>query len=199
MIGSYVVTKLSAERSVSFDHGLDGSVAEDCYFSMIAYKKGFTFDFIEGEMWEKSPFTIKDFIQQRKRWMQGIFLVVHSHSIPLQNKIFLALSLYAWLTMPLSTTNLVFASLYPLPPTSWCNFLSTFVGAVSIYMYIFGVIKSFSLMRIGFIRYIFYLFGTIFTIPFNVIIENVAVLWGFVGKKHKFFIVQKQFTPAFNV
>ncbi|CAG2179116.1 unnamed protein product, partial [Oppiella nova] len=36
--GSYVVTKLSAERSVSFDHGLDGSVAEDCYFSMIAYK-----------------------------------------------------------------------------------------------------------------------------------------------------------------
>ena len=194
-----MVTKLSAERSVSFDHGLDGSVAEDCYFSMIAYKNGYTFDFIEGEMWEKSPFTIKDFLQQRKRWMQGIFLVVHSPAIPLQNKIFLALSLYAWLTMPLSTSNLIFASLYPLPSTSWCNFLSTFVGAVSIYMYIFGVMKSFSLKRIGFKRYFLCIFGAIFTIPFNVIIENVAVLWGFAGSKHKFYIVQKQMTPSFNV
>lgn len=197
--GSYVVSKLSAERFVSFDHGLDGSVAEDCYFSMIAYKNGFTFDFIEGEMWEKSPFTIKDFLQQRKRWMQGIFLVVHSNHIPLQNKIFLALSLYAWLTMPLSTSNLVLASIYPLPPTSWCNFLSTFVGAVSIYMYIFGVMKSFSLMRIGLKRYLLCIFATIFTIPFNVIIENVAVLWGFMGNKHKFYIVQKQLIPTFNV
>ncbi|CAG2114474.1 unnamed protein product [Medioppia subpectinata] len=197
--GSYVVTKLSAERSVSFDHGLDGSVAEDCYFSMIAYKNGYTFDFIEGEMWEKSPFTITDFLQQRKRWMQGIFLVVHSRAIPIQNKVFLALSLYAWLTMPLSTSNLVFASLYPLPSTSWCNFLSTFVGAVSIYMYLFGVMKSFSLSRIGVRRYLLCLLGAIFTIPFNIVIENIAVLWGFLGKKHKFYIVQKQVLPTYNI
>lgn len=193
------MSKLKAERLVSYDHGLDGSIAEDCYFSMIAYKNGFTFNFIEGEMWEKSPFTIRDFLQQRKRWMQGIFLVVHSPNIPLQNKLFLAMSLYAWMTMPLSTTNLIFASMYPLPPTAWCNFLSTFVGAVSIYMYVFGVIKSFSLVRIGFKRYVLCLVGAIFTIPFNVIIENVAVLWGFFGKKHKFFVVQKQVTPPFVV
>ena len=46
--GSYVVTRFKAEKDVTFDHGLDGSVAEDCYFSMIAYKKGYTFDFVEG-------------------------------------------------------------------------------------------------------------------------------------------------------
>lgn len=55
---------------MSYDHGLEGSIAEDCFFSMVAMKHGFTFDFIEGEMHEKSPFTMWDFLQQRKRWLQ---------------------------------------------------------------------------------------------------------------------------------
>ena len=40
---------------------------------MVAMDNGHTFDFIEGEMLEKSPFTFKDFFKQRKRWMQGEF------------------------------------------------------------------------------------------------------------------------------
>jgi Glycosyltransferases, probably involved in cell wall biogenesis len=63
--------QVSAEKQVSFDNGLDGSVAEDCYFAMLAYKQGFSFNFVEGEMWEKSPFSLWDFVQQRKRWLQG--------------------------------------------------------------------------------------------------------------------------------
>uniref|UniRef100_V5GLU3 Putative beta-14-mannosyltransferase egh n=1 Tax=Ixodes ricinus TaxID=34613 RepID=V5GLU3_IXORI len=85
--GSYVVARAGAERRVSFDHGLDGSVAEDCFFSMVAFREGYTFDFIPGEMWEKSPFSFWDFLQQRKRWMQGIFLVVHSGAIPIRHKL----------------------------------------------------------------------------------------------------------------
>jgi egghead protein (zeste-white 4 protein) len=61
-----------AERKISFDNGPDGSVAEDCFFGMKAYAQGYSFNFIEGEMWEKSPFTMWDFLQQRKRWMQVI-------------------------------------------------------------------------------------------------------------------------------
>ena len=48
---------------------------------MMAYKEGYRFSWIEGEMWEKSPFTIWDFLQQRKRWIQGIYLVVHSNLV----------------------------------------------------------------------------------------------------------------------
>jgi beta-1,4-mannosyltransferase len=62
--------QLQAEREVSFDNGIDGSVAEDCFFAMRAFSKGYTFNFIEGEMYEKSPFTMLDFLQQRKRWLQ---------------------------------------------------------------------------------------------------------------------------------
>lgn len=41
--------KVAAERNVSYDHGMEGSIAEDCFFSMIAMKHGYTFDFIEGQ------------------------------------------------------------------------------------------------------------------------------------------------------
>lgn len=47
--GSFVVTQVAAERNVSYDHGMEGSIAEDCFFSMIAMKHGYTFDFIEGQ------------------------------------------------------------------------------------------------------------------------------------------------------
>lgn len=98
--GSFVVSRAGAERQVTFDHGMEGSIAEDCFFSMIAFRDGYTFDFVEGEMFEKSPFTFWDFLQQRKRWLQGIYLTVHSKHIPWRYKTFLALSLYAWATMP---------------------------------------------------------------------------------------------------
>ncbi|KAK2706994.1 hypothetical protein QYM36_014874 [Artemia franciscana] len=70
MKGSYVVSQVGAEKLVSFNHGPDGSIAEDCFFSIVAASKGYSFDFIEGEMWEQSPFTVKDFLEQRKRWLQ---------------------------------------------------------------------------------------------------------------------------------
>lgn len=59
-------------------------------------------------MLEKSPFTFWDFLQQRKRWIQGIYLTVHSKFIPLKYKFFLASSLYAWATMPLTSLQVKF-------------------------------------------------------------------------------------------
>lgn len=193
MKGSYVVTQMVAEREVSFNNGLDGSVAEDCFFAMKAFSQGYTFNFIDGEMWEKSPFTLWDFVQQRKRWLQGILLVVHSKAIPLKKKLLLGISCYSWVTMPLSTSNIILAGLCPMTCPPPVDFLCAFVGAVNIYMYIFGVIKSFSLYRFGITRFLLCLCGVLSTIPFNLIIENVAVIWGLFGKKHKFYVVKKEY------
>ena len=93
--------QVGAEKKVSFDWGLAGSKAEDCYFGMIALDRGYTFDFIQGEMHEKSPFTFVDFIKQRKRWIQGFYLVCTSPMIPVRSKVLLTMSLgikthYEW-------------------------------------------------------------------------------------------------------
>ncbi|XP_050672676.1 beta-1,4-mannosyltransferase egh-like [Leptidea sinapis] len=190
--GSYVVTQVAAEKKVSFDNGLDGSVAEDCYFGIKAYKEGYSFNFIEGEMWEKSPFTLWDYIQQRKRWIQGILLVVHSKELPLYNKIFLAISCYSWVSLPFSTSNLVLAGLCPIPCPYFLDVIVGFIGAVSVYMYIYGAMKSFPLYRYGPLKFCIFIGCTLATLSFNIFVENVAVIWGILGKKHKFYIVNKE-------
>ena len=189
--GSFVCCRLGAERAVSFDNGPDGSVAEDCFFSMVAFSKGYSFDFIEGALWEKSPFTVADLLQQRKRWLQGIFLVVHSPRIPTKYKMWLACSLYAWATMPLATSNLFLAPRFPLPCPQMFNIIVAAIGAFNLYMYIFGVLKSFSIKRQGPFKFLMCLALVFVAIPLNIFVENVAVVWGLLGEKYKFYIVKK--------
>lgn len=177
---------------MSFDNGPDGSVAEDCFFAMKAFYQGYSFNFIEGEMWEKSPFTLWDFMQQRKRWLQGILLVVHSKELPRLYKVFLTLSCYSWVTMPLSSSNIVLAKLCPIPCPHAVDLICGFIGAVNIYMYIFGVMKSFSINRFGPFKFVLFIAGALATIPLNIVIENIAVIWGVLGKKHKFYVVNKE-------
>lgn len=128
--------QVSAERQVSFDNGLDGSVAEDCYFAMRALTEGFSFAFIEGEMWEKSPFSVWDFIQQRKRWLQGILLVVHSRGVPLRTKWLLAVACYSWVSLPLVTSKVVLAALFPLPCPATMNMLFAFIGTICFFSFL---------------------------------------------------------------
>lgn len=189
--GSYVVTRYEAEKDVSFDHGPDGSVAEDCYFSMIAYMKGYTFDFIQGEMLEKSPFSMMDLIRQRKRWLQGIWLTVHSSKIPLRVKIILAMSHYAWLVLPITTLSFITAFVFPTPNSLIISSVGSFCFAVAFYMYIFGILKSFDLKRTGRTMLFVYLIMQVFMLFISIVIENVAVIWGLIGSKHNFYIVQK--------
>lgn len=118
-------------------------------------------------------------------------LVVHSKDIPWQTKIFLAFSVYSTATLPLSTTNLFVAVMYPIPCPLWLDLILTFSGALGFYMYMFGVAKSFPRQRLGWLKYLACIIGVLLLIPVFVILENTAVLWGLLGKKHKFHVVEK--------
>lgn len=196
--GSFIVAQVGAERNVSFEGGVNGSIAEDCYFAMRAYMEGYSFSFVDGEMWEKSPFSIWDFIQQRKRWIQGISLVVHAPEIPLRYKFWIGVSLYAWISMPLSCSNLILGALFPIPTPFFLDLLCSFIGAVNIYMYLFGVIKSFSLYKFGVFRFIGCLFASVCIIPFTIMLENTAVILALFSNKKKFYIVKKEFKPLLS-
>ncbi|CAG2174548.1 unnamed protein product, partial [Oppiella nova] len=135
--GSYFVCRAEAERRLSFDHGMEGSIAEDCYFALNAYRCGHTFDWIEGRMCEESPFTVSDFIAQRKRWMQGIHLVVHSSGLPWGCKLWVAMSHYAWVTSILHKALIVVLYVKPHYCNYWMSGLSAFVNAVVFYVSVF--------------------------------------------------------------
>lgn len=189
--GSFVVTKMSCERTVSFDNGLSGSIAEDVYFALKATSMGYTFDWIEGEMWEKSPFNIMDFIQQRKRWIQGIYLVVHDPSLPIRSKIWLAFTLYSWLTAPFSFLNTFLFGLYPLPTSALYDFLACLIFTVNLYIYLIGSFKQFKIKRIGKVKFITCLILAPIALTFAIIAENIAIIWAMLGDKTKFYVVQK--------
>ncbi|CAF2754098.1 unnamed protein product [Rotaria sp. Silwood2] len=197
--GSFVVCRAQCEFEVTFDNGRAGSIAEDTYFAMLAMSKNKKFGWIEGEMWEKSPFTLGDFIKQRKRWLQGILLVVHERRLPIRVRIGLGIALYSWVTLPLTSLNVILTPLCPIPLHWTLNFLIGYVGAVNIYLYIIGAVRSFSLVRLGYAQFALRICGTLATIPFVVICEITAVLWGLFSDKGKFYIVDKQLGPMLNV
>uniref|UniRef100_A0A0K0F6R5 Beta-1,4-mannosyltransferase bre-3 n=2 Tax=Strongyloides TaxID=6247 RepID=A0A0K0F6R5_STRVS len=190
--GSYVVTKVGSEKKVTFDHGIEGSIAEDCFFSMVAMRDGYTFDYIEGEMNEKSPFNFWDLLQQRKRWLQGIYLTVHSSLIPWKTKLFLAMSLYAWITMPITSLNLLLCPMAPVPTFFLFDFLVTLIGSVNLYLYVYGAVKSFShKYRGSYFKIFLYIASAITVLPLNIVIENMASLMGTLASKDEFYVVKK--------
>lgn len=191
--GSYVVSKMGAERRITFDHGPDGSIAEDCFFSMIADRDGHTFDFIEGEMREKSAFTVFDFLQQRKRWFNGILLTVLSPKIPWRSKVFLSLSLCTWLLLPLTSLSVLLSNLCQVPTYWLLDFLSAYIWAVGLYMHMFGALKSFA-PRYQHRPWLFVLYaaGGLLAMPVNICIQNIAAVCGIFSRKYQFFVVKKE-------
>ena len=61
-------------------------------------------------------------------------------------------------------------------------------------MYIYGVFRSFSIRRVGIFKFLLLILSCIFVTPFRIVVENIAVVWGIVAEKHKFFVVKKALT-----
>jgi len=189
--GSYVICNAGAERKVTFDWGPDGSKAEDCFFGIVALDQGYSFDFIQGEMLEKSPFTFRDLFKQRKRWMQGIYLVCQSPLIPVKSKLILSISLASWLTMPLTTSNVFLSQMFPMSISPMVDFILSFLGGMGLYMYIFGYIKQFPIHRYSWIRSVLSVAEIFLASTLSIVVENLAVIsmWG--GDWYDFYIVEK--------
>lgn len=192
MKGSYVVTKVGAEKKVSFDNGLNGSIAEDAYFAIKAMDMGFTFDFIEGEMREKSPFSFSDFIKQRKRWMQGIYLVAFDSKLSINSRFWLALSIIAWITIPFATSNVFLGKIYPMKLWSIVDFSINFTGGMALYLYAFGFVKQHNIRRFSFLRLLFVIPELILASIVSIICEHIAVMTMWFGNWYEFYIVQKE-------
>lgn len=195
--GSYVVSNVGAERNVSFDFGIHGSIAEDCFFGLVAWNKGYSFDFIEGEMWERSPFSLTDYVKQRRRWVQGITLTLFSKDIPFKQKIGISFSLLSWITMPLTASNSVLAFLYPLPMPIVFHFLCAFMGGVMMFLFIIGALKSFNYKRTGLCKFLLICLASVLLLPCFVLTETCAVVYAFLTfSTIEFHTIKKECRPS---
>ncbi|XP_054158406.1 beta-1,4-mannosyltransferase egh-like [Oppia nitens] len=186
--GSYIVANSGAERSVTFDNnGPNGSVCEDIFMAFNAYRRGYTFDFIEGEMYEKSTFTVWDFIRQRKRWIQGLLLLIYTSNIEHRYLILLEIVHLSMFAMYIQLIDLI----YPVPTVYWCQLINRLTVSVVVYQQLFGTVIQFDWRQIGIKKFILCLVGSVLVIPFNYVCFLIVILYALLTKKHEFFVVQK--------
>ena len=192
MKGSYVVTKFEVEQDVTWDFGPEGSVAEDAWFGLRAIERGYTIDFIEGDMLEKSPFTFYDFIKQRQRWMQGLFLVAYSSPMKWRTKMFLLMSVSAWMITPLFTLLFILQKFILINPPGLIILIQRFLEVYIIYLQVVGYVRNF---RSTAQKYIFLLPNVLIGCLCNAVLENLATILAIKGlcsgSCYGFHVVQK--------
>ena len=191
--GSYIVMRHRIEKSIGFDLGPKGSIAEDCFFALKAWERGYIFEFIQGEMKENSPFTVLDFIKQRRRWFVGQLYTVLSRDISFQYKLGIILSLICSIFIPISLSNIALNFLFPIYKPLVMKVGIGFIGGVFTFMYAFGAFKSlagrdWSYKYLSFIC----LLNSVLIAPMASLLETFAVYWGITTfNARSFFVVKK--------
>ncbi|XP_050500106.1 beta-1,4-mannosyltransferase egh-like isoform X2 [Diabrotica virgifera virgifera] len=187
--GSFMVAQAGAERNVGFDHGVESSLSEDYFFGTQALIRGYSFDFIEGEMWEKSPFTFRDYIKQRARWLQGTYQYATSNRIPGRYKILAYIVFSVWVSVPILGINGILTSFMLTPYYPVCERSSLLLYIILLYFYFFGILHSFK--KFGFMRIILYFASFIIMLPIFLVLDSLAVFKVLFISTNTFQIVDK--------
>jgi len=91
--GSNLLLRADIEKSIGWD--FSNTCAEDSLFGYMAYKKyGGIFGWHGGVLEEQSPFTFRDFVKQRQRWIKGN--IENLNRLGLWEKAKTAYSLVSW-------------------------------------------------------------------------------------------------------
>lgn len=191
--GSFIVIPKGVEKHVSFDNGPEGSIAEDAFFALKASNLGYTFDWIEGELYEEASFTFMDLVQQRKRWVQGLSLVHNSPSIRRDlSSVFFKLVHYASLLMPIQFTGDLIFTLFPISFHRLDQILAHLNGLVLFYLLMIGLFHSFDFKRLSWFRRCAYILALVFIVRYWLLAESFAVIWAFLSKRDQFYVIKKQ-------
>ena len=85
---------------------------------------------------------------QRKRWMQGIYMVVFSNpSFKFKTRMCLMSAMIAWLCLPICTSTILVQAIYPFNIPLYLDYLQTWLGASAAYLYLIGYIRQFPIHR----------------------------------------------------
>jgi egghead protein (zeste-white 4 protein) len=194
MHGSFIVINNAVARSVGFDHGAVGSITEDAYLALLLQARGYQFKFIHAFMYERSPFSIADFIRQRRRWFGGLWLCVLTPTLPLRDRLILGTFMLMWSTCWLSIT-MVYVNLFiPTGTPVWLGIIGGLSFSYYVLLYLVGYFATFygQLPRQEFA---WHLVEQVALIPFFSMMEGAGALYGLALPPKDFYIVQKEVSP----
>eukprot|EP00899_Mesostigma_viride_P000816 jgi/Mesvir1/10735/Mv13807-RA.2 len=193
MHGSYVVCSNAVEKAVGFDHGVQGSITEDAYFALMARARGVHFRWIDRFMYEQSPFSVMDFIRQRRRWFGGLVLVCRAHTdIPFHHRAILAIMVASWALAPLVWLGVLVNILFASTSLAFSCLLVLNVF-LSCWGYLLGFAITFRLGATGILRYLSLMYLLLLLQPLFAAMEVAGVVYALiVPPVQGFYIVQKE-------
>ena len=124
--------------------------------------------------------------------MQGIYLVASDSLLTFKSRFFIGLSILAWITVPLATSNLFLGKIYPISLPFGLDWAISFNGGMALYLYAFGFVKQHNLRRFAWIRLLLVLPEIILASIVSIVCEHVAVFTMWYGNWYEFYIVQKE-------
>lgn len=185
--GSNLLVRSDFERDVGWNNG--ETIAEDSLFAVAARRRfrSKVFGWHGGVIEERSPYTIKDLIKQRKRWFYG--LVQNLRYVGLKDKISQIFRAVIWSSGFLSGLISVFAYLIPqnIPNVVRIIFLVTSVMWVASYQ--IGAFLNGKYLSLP--RRLYFHFLTLISTPIIGLIECCTPILALVSKPKTFEVVEK--------
>jgi egghead protein (zeste-white 4 protein) len=195
MHGSFVVINNGIEKLIGFDHGFAASITKDAFFALLLQAAGFKFKFLNAFMYEKSPFSIADFIRQRRRWFGGLWLCVLSRSIPLKDRLGLSTFMLMWSTCWLSLLMVYINILLPASTPPWLAVIGGLSFSYYMALYLIGFFSTFP-GRLSGRDFAIRFAQQLLLIPLFSAMEGAGVAYGLISPPRDFYIVQKEIGQA---
>lgn len=190
--GSYIVVRNDIEKSVGFDFGPNGSITEDAFWGLVAMEKGNRFRWVEGYLEEQSTQSVKDFIKQRRRWMQGLIKVSIYAPVNIRWKIALGFNTLMWNLGPFAMLYSFAHIFYGFQHAWWILFLANYSYASSILIYLMGLsVNSNEYGITNWFKKSGWLFLQILLFPFFSLLESIGVVAAFLKPAPGFHVVKK--------
>jgi cellulose synthase/poly-beta-1,6-N-acetylglucosamine synthase-like glycosyltransferase len=188
--GSHFIVREDVETEIGWDFG--PTRAEDLMFAKILkerYGKN-TIGILPGFAHEQPPYTIKDFLKQRRRWIKGNFDALKSDLIGLRSKLEILYGLVTWYSGFPAFLAMLTALLYPTGGLfEWFGFSAgvTWASLYNIYRYGYKINEKYvneELKRDG----KFKKFGKAFV---GSLLESIAPWYGLFTKSNTFDVIDK--------
>ncbi len=183
--GSFLLVPAIFEQDLHWDSGGSSQLTEDAYFALKAMEKNIRFDWVDGFIKEQSPFTFRDFMNQRARWYCGLALVVTDNKLKFSTRMALGITVISWSVTWIGTfvtfINIIAGvitgeSYFPFWAVLSTSILTGLVGSI----YMLGAYRNVSYWVAPIWRKIFMLLATYFLFLFQILplMEGLAVIRG---------------------
>lgn len=190
--GSFLLLPLQLDSASLYEVGERGSLTEDVYVALALRLNRTPIDLISGYVIEQSAYDLKNFLQQRARWIHGLLNALLDARFPIAFRLVWFSYLSVWRISIVASVALILFSMCLKDP-AWVlalwGFPITTMATVVVVGALHGIRDDPSVTVVqGVIR----LFFMLFFVPVACVMETLSVLYAFAYRPKVFHVVEKK-------